>query len=270
VISARGVSFSFGAREVLRDVDLQVRAGELVVVGGANGAGKSTLLRLVAGELAPAAGEVRVDGRAPADWPPRELARRLAVVPQQDTMRFPFTAGEVVLMGRAPHTGRFSLEGPEDVARAREAMGELDLLPLADRGIDELSGGERRRVALARALAQEPGALLLDEPVAFLDIRHRVGLFRTLDRLRRERGLAVLMTSHDLGLAAQHATRMLLLHEGAVLASGEPATVLRPDLLQRSFGVPVEVAEHPRTGRPYLLFGGGDGADDVSGENTGS
>ncbi|GIW72199.1 MAG: hypothetical protein KatS3mg102_1741 [Planctomycetota bacterium] len=226
-----------GAPPVLDGVDLQLGRGEFVVLGGANGAGKSTLLRLLAGELRPQAGTIALEGRPLGAWGRRELARAVAVVPQEAPFGFAFTVGEIVLMGRAPHLGRLVLEGPEDVAQARAALAALELEPLADRPLDRLSGGERRRVAIARALCQQPRLLLLDEPTAFLDVRHRVALFGLLDRLRREQGLAILATSHDLDLAAQYATGMALLASGRLIATGSPEQVLRPEPLERAFGV---------------------------------
>jgi len=253
-----GVRFRYAraAPWVLDDVSLEVAPGEIVAIFGPNGAGKSTLLRVAAGDLAPEAGAVRIAGRPAAAQARRELARAVATVPQDALVTFPYTVGEVVLMGRAPHVGRFALEGPEDLEAARVALEAVDLWPLRDRPILEVSGGERQRAALARALAQATPVLVLDEPTAHLDIRHAVDTFRVLRRVALERRAAVLLATHDLSLAAQYADRAALLAAGRIAAAGAPADVLDPARLRSVFGVDVDVARHSRTGRPYVVFGG--------------
>lgn len=257
MIAARGLAFAYGAgAPVLRGVDLAVAEGELVALFGPNGSGKSTLIRALSGDLVAKAGAVELSNRRIETLPRREVARLLAVVPQESLAVFPYTVGEVVLMGRAPRVGRFSLEGEEDVAAARRALEMVDLLALRDRPIGEVSGGERQRAAIARALAQETPGLLLDEPTAFLDVRHQVDVLRHLRRLAREERRAILVASHDVNLVAQYATRVALLKDGAIRADGPPDAVLRADLLREVFEAEVEVARHGRTGRPYLVFGG--------------
>jgi iron complex transport system ATP-binding protein len=176
-------------------------------------------------------------------------------VPQESAIPEAYTVGEVVLMGRAPHVGRFALEGEADLAAARRAIEALELAPLADRPMGEISGGERQRVAIARALAQEAPHVLLDEPTAFLDVRHQVAVYRLLAALARE-GRAVLAASHEVNLAAQYAARVVLLKDGKIRAAGPPADVLREDVLREVFEADVEIARHGRTGRPYIVFGG--------------
>jgi iron complex transport system ATP-binding protein len=158
-------------------------------------------------------------------------------------------------MGRAPHVGRFELEGERDLAAARAALEALDLWALRDRPVGEVSGGERQRAAIARALAQETPVLVLDEPTAHLDVRHILDVYRLLRRLQGERGLTVVAATHDLNLAAHFAGRLALLKGGAIRASGPPAEILRPELIREVFDAEVEVAAHPRTGRPFLFFG---------------
>ena len=257
MIAAHAMSFAYdAARPVLRGIDLEAAPGELVALFGPNGAGKTTLLRLLAGDLAASGGAALVDGRDVRAHRRRDLARLLAVVPQEPIVSFPYTVGEVVLMGRAPRVGRLAFESEEDVAAARLALEALDLWPLRDRPIGEVSGGERQRAAIARALAQETPNLLLDEPTAFLDVRHQVDVCRLLRDLARDRGRAILVASHDVSLVAQYATRVALLKDGAVRASGAPEDVLRADLLKEVFEADVEVARHGKTGRPYIVFGG--------------
>ncbi len=254
-LAAASVSFSFpGSRETLFDgLSLTIDPGEFVAVLGPNGSGKTTLLRLLSGTLVPAGGEVRLGGRSILDLPPRARARRLAVVLQESRILFNFSILEVVLMGRSPHLGLWGLEGPADFAAAREALREVDLEGHEDRHLDELSSGERQRALIARALAQQPGVLLLDEPTAFLDIRHALEIYGILLRLNRESGLTVVAVSHDLNLAARYASRLALLHRGRLVADGPPAAVLTPEMIRRVYQTEAEVTTDPVTGRPYLI-----------------
>jgi iron complex transport system ATP-binding protein len=239
--------------EILRGVDLEIRPGDFIGLLGPNGAGKTTVLRLLSGVLRPGAGRVELEGRAIASIPARELARTVAVVPQESGASFPFLVEEVVLMGRSPHLGRLEFEGERDRDIARVAMAETATLAFAGREIGSLSGGERQRVLIARALAQEPRLLLLDEPTSFLDLRHRVELFRLLGRLNREAGLTVVAVSHDLNLAARHCRRVALVHDGRVIADGTPEEVLTESTLREAYGVAVRVVPSPESGKPVVL-----------------
>jgi iron complex transport system ATP-binding protein len=244
-LEADRLSFAYGARAILDDVSLAVAPGELLGVIGPNGGGKTTLVRLLSGVRRPDRGTVRLDGTPLATLARRELARRLAVVPQDPTLEFPFTALEVVLMGRAAHHPAMTLPGAHDVAIARAALARLDVGDVEDRPLDRLSGGERQRVLLARALAQEPSVLLLDEPTTHLDLRHQTGIYAVVHALRRERGVAVVCVLHDLNLAALYCDRLLLLAEGRVVHAGPPAAVLVPDLLTAAYRTPVHVGRSP-------------------------
>jgi iron complex transport system ATP-binding protein len=219
MIVVDGLRVTAGTTVILDGVDLAVPPGRLLGLVGPNGAGKSTLLRTIAGLHRPARGRVLLDGRPVHDMRPGELARRIAYLPQEATVAFPFTAYQVVLMGRHPHLGRMAVEGPADHEAAERAMTATGTIHLADRSIATLSGGERRLVLLAKALAQDTPVLLADEPLSALDLRHR---------------LAVL---HDLNLAARHCTELALLARGRVLAAGPPADVLTPDHLAAAYGV---------------------------------
>lgn len=232
LLEARNVSFAYApALPVIRGVSLAVPAGTLCGVIGANGCGKSTLIRLFAGVLQPNAGEILLNGIPLRSAGPREAAKRIAYVPQATAAAFPFTALEVVLTGRSPYSPRFGFESEADREIALEALATVGALPLAARQITELSGGERQMVSLARALAQEPDCLLLDEPSAALDLKHRAALVRTLARLRDTRGLAAVVVTHDLHLMDRVFDHVLGLRCGEVIAEGNPRSILREELL---------------------------------------
>ncbi|WP_189108075.1 heme ABC transporter ATP-binding protein [Streptomyces camponoticapitis] len=256
VAEARGLRVRLGGRDVLGGadggVDLVVRAGEVLALVGPNGAGKSTLLAALAADLDPAVadGGVRIAGRPARNWSAPELALRRAVLPQAATLSFPFPVAEVVRMGRAPWAGTAS-EGEDDAAVA-EAMEATEVGEFARRPFSALSGGERARVALARVLAQRAPLLLLDEPTAALDLRHQELVLRVC-RARAAAGDAVVVVLHDLGLAAAHADRAAVLHEGRIVADGPPADVFDGQLLSRVYRQPVEVFPHPRTGTPLVV-----------------
>ncbi len=251
LLEAEQLAFDYGTRAVLRDVSLAVASGELVGVIGPNGSGKTTLVRLLAGTLAARAGSVRLAGRSIETYRRRELARRLAVVSQDATVEFPFTALEVVLMGRAPYLPALGFPRAPDLAIARTAMGRLDVAGLEARPLDCLSGGERQRVLLARALAQEPDVLLLDEPTTHLDLRHQTDVLDVVHELRRERGLAALVVLHDLNLAAMYCDRLILLAAGRVAVAGPPAAVLTAPTLQAAYDTEVWIGRNE--GGPIVL-----------------
>jgi iron complex transport system ATP-binding protein len=239
-----GVRVSLGGVPVLAGLDLTLERGELLLLAGRNAAGKTTLLRAAAGLAQPDAGSITLGGRPLASLRRRELGRRVAFVPQETGVPFPFTAGQLVLLGRTPHLGLLAFESKADVVVAEAALARLGLEALADRSVLELSGGERQLVQLARALAQDAQLLLLDEPTAHLDLAHRALVLGCLRELTRE-GRTVLVVSHDLA-AASHANRVAFLAEGRIAAVGPPEQVIQPDALQASFGVAAEVLATPR------------------------
>lgn len=255
--SVRGLVAGYGPpgrgnAPVLRGVDLDVGGGELVVLVGPNGSGKTTLIRALTGGVRPWSGRVRLCGHDVASLSPREIARRAAVVEQDPALPDAFTALELVLMGRTPHLGLLQNEGSADAEAARRAMVATGVWALAVRPMRSLSGGERRRVVLARALAQEAPVLLLDEPTAHLDIGHQaavLGLVRDLCRRQKKAALAVV---HDLTLAAQYGDRLVLMAAGQVVAEGSAQEVLRPDLVGDVYGLRVHVFAHPATGKPVV------------------
>jgi len=252
-LAVRGLTAGYGRREVVRQVDLDVAAGEVVVLAGPNGCGKTTLLRTITHVVRPAAGVVLLDGADVGAMGTAERARHIAVVAQSASLPEGMRAFDVVLMGRTPHLRLFGAEGPADVAAVRDAMGRTDCWHLRARLVDELSGGERQRVVLARALAQAPRLLLLDEPTAHLDLTHQLETLSLVRRLAQSDGIAVLAVVHDLALAAAFSDRIALMASGALIAAGPPASVLTPELIRRAFGVAVRVVGDPMTGRPLVL-----------------
>ena len=233
-----------GERDVLRDVTLDVGAGELTIVIGPNGSGKSTLLRVLSGTVRPRLGTVRLFGRGVSEMPRREVARRVALVSQANEVAFGYRVEQVVMMGRSPHQGGLQLATRDDLDAAREAMGKTGVLALAGRPVAELSGGEQKLVALARAFAQRTDVLLLDEPSAHLDPRHAVELFELVTSEVHRRGLACVAVAHDLNLAAAFADRVVLVENGRLRASGSVDDVMTREHLAAVFGAELEVRAH--------------------------
>jgi len=256
LVELRDVEFVYrtaGARRVrpfrLAGLSFTVARGEILGVIGPNSAGKTTVVRLLSKVVEPAAGEILLDGRPLARLPRWELARQVAVVPQDVPHGFPFTVEQLVVMGRYPHApGRF-FESPEDLAIARDTMAATGVLELAAAPLGDLSGGERQRAILARALAQRPRLLILDEPTAHLDLHHQAECARLLRRLNRERGVTIVLVSHDLNLAADLSDRLLLLADGTLVRAGLPEEVLDEAVLTAVYGCPVVVEKSPATRR---------------------
>ncbi len=245
------VAQKFGEREILRGVSLEVPEGAVVALAGRNGAGKTTLLRIASRVLRPSAGRVLIRGVPIDRFSRRDLAKQLAVVPQDTPISFPFRVIEVVLMGRSPHLGVLGFESRADVALARDVMARVGIEAFADRSILELSGGERQLVLIARALIQEPRILLLDEPTAHLDLAHRVAVLDLVRDFARD-GRSALVVSHDLSLSARTSDRLALLSEGRVLECGTPTDVLTPENLMTAFGIRADVIQAP-DGSPLVV-----------------
>jgi iron complex transport system ATP-binding protein len=235
------------ARPALDAITLDVPARRSTAVIGPNGSGKSTLLRVLLGTLAPSAGEVTYAGRPLQEWPRAALAREVGAVAQGEEAAFALTVRELVAMGRYPHLGPWRREGAADTAAVERAMARCDVQGLATRGLHTLSGGERQRARVARALAQEPRTLALDEPTAALDVRHEMEIFELLHGLR-DAGATVLVVTHNLNLAARYADHLVLLSEGRVAAAGSPSAVLTRETMEWVYGWPVRVVPHPGPG----------------------
>jgi iron complex transport system ATP-binding protein len=244
MIDARDVRVSRGRREVVHSVSLQVEAGSWVSVVGPNGAGKSSFLLALAG-LLPSDGDVTIDGRTLRERSARERARLIALVPQQPVVPDALTVAEYVLLGRTPHLSLFGSEARSDHAMADTVLAKVDLAWASDRLVSTLSGGEFHRAVVGRALAQEARVLLLDEPTSGLDLGHQVQVLELVDTLRRSEGITVVSAMHDLTLAARYSDLVALLVEGELVAEGPPEAVLRADVLERHYGVPVHVLRGP-------------------------
>ncbi|MBE1237372.1 ABC transporter ATP-binding protein [Phaeovibrio sulfidiphilus] len=246
VMDLRALCLGYGKREIGRDITLSIGAGEIVCLLGPNGCGKTTLLKTILGLLPPLEGTLHVNGAPLAAWTRRELARFTGYVPQAHAAVFPFRVEDVVLMGRTAHVGLFGAPGPADRAVARDCLARLGILPLAGRNYMHLSGGERQLVIIARALAQEPAVLVMDEPTASLDFANQI---RVLEHMRglRNRGLSILFTTHQPEHAARTADRVVLMRDGRILGLGAPRDIMTPESLGRLYGLSQEtVAENLR------------------------
>lgn len=239
LLSIKNLFFAYEAQSLFKGIDFEVHRGQFLGILGPNGCGKTTLLKLLTGVLPLQSGSILLENRELHQYSRRELARKVAVLPQETHLDFPFTALEVVLMGRAPYLGTFQWESPQDLAIAQEAMVKCDCLQFAPRDVRELSGGERERVFLARALAQEPKILLLDEPTTHLDLQHQYRTFQLLKGLHEEKQLTLMVVLHDLNFALKACERVLLLGGGQVVGDGPPEEILTESNINQVYGIQV-------------------------------
>lgn len=253
LLELTGVSAGYRRGDpVIRGISLSLQEGAFLGLIGPNGCGKSTLIRAVSGVLDLTEGLIRLDGEQLSGLSRQEIARSIAVLPQDASCAFPFSVREIVTMGRYPHMGRFQSLGPADEEIVEEALVLTDTLRLEGRSITALSGGERQRAMVARALAQRPKLLLLDEPTSHLDINHQVEVFDLLQHLNREQGLTLICVTHDLNYAAEYCDRLLLMSEGAICACGRPEEVVTAETIARVYGVEVVVELSGFGGRPRV------------------
>ncbi|MDR0523903.1 MAG: ABC transporter ATP-binding protein [Candidatus Methanoplasma sp.] len=255
ILDVGGVSFSYRSKEVLREVEFKAESGEVLGILGHNGCGKTTLLKCINAALSPCGGCVEVDGDPVGEMSKREIAKKMAVVMQTTSVTFPFTVYETVMMGRYSRIEALGGEGEEDAKAVYRAMAETETVRFADRYIDELSGGERRRVMIARALAQEPGALLLDEPTLHLDINHQFDLMELIRRLAAERGMLVVLVTHDIVLAARYCDRAIMMREGEIAAAGPVGEIVNAENLREIFQIEADVAHDERFGIGVTIVG---------------
>jgi iron complex transport system ATP-binding protein len=252
-IRTDSLTFTYKDNPVLDGVSLSIEKGEMVGILGPNGSGKTTLLKIFSAVLM-GQGEVKLKGRNIETYGKRELSRLFAVVPQENQIHFPYTVAEIVLMGRASYHSPLALEGKRDLEVARASMELTDSLSFSDRYLHELSGGEKQRVIIARALAQEPEILLLDEPSAFLDLKHQVQVFELMRQLNREHSLTIVAALHDLNLAALFFPRLVMLRDGRVYRDGSPKEVLTEETIEEVYGIRVRVEPDPSGERPQLFI----------------
>jgi iron complex transport system ATP-binding protein len=244
-ISVQHLKHAFDGRTVIDDLTFEVPLGAFFIIIGPNGSGKTTLLKLLVGLLPLRTGQIQLLSKKLGDYTTKSLAKKIAYVPQNVPVEFPFTVTQVVLMGRSPHLGVMGFEGEEDMRLAHKAMTFTDVAHLADRRLDQLSGGEQQRVFIARAVCQQPDMLLLDEPTAALDLSHQVRLMDLMEQLRTEQGVTVVMVSHDLNMAAMYADQLLLISEGRIAGNGPPRQVIDYDLLEQVYGCKLVVDRSP-------------------------
>jgi iron complex transport system ATP-binding protein len=257
MLELRNIRFHYSGksgRDIIDGVSLTLHEGELIALLGPNGSGKSTLLQVASGALHPHSGEVTVDGRPISRLTRREIARSMAIVAQSNEIRFPLTALEFVLTGRYAHVPAVGFDSDHDLETARDCLRETDALQFANRRVNELSAGERQRVSLARALAQQPHWLLLDEPTANADLAHQISMLKLVREMANRRRIGSLIVTHDLNLAAEFADRIMLLKEGRLVASGNPTEVMTTSLLSELFNLPLLIDQHPQSGRPRLFW----------------
>lgn len=253
MLEVSGVNFYYGAKRALENVTFTVKESEFFGVIGPNGSGKTTLLRCISGIFKPQSGVVRFNGSNLQNLGKREIAKNIAMVPQSSTINFAFTALEIVMMGRNPHVSRFRMEGQRDYKVAEKAMMLTNTEQLASRLVNTLSGGEQQRVIIARALAQEPKLMLLDEPTVHLDISHQLGIMELIRELNKNNGITIIAVFHDLNLAAQYCDRLMLMDDGKIASIGNTHQVLTSENIRKTYHVNVLVKEHPLTSSLYVI-----------------
>ncbi|MCF6460924.1 ABC transporter ATP-binding protein [Clostridium sp. Cult3] len=246
-LEIENLNFGYGTKNILKNVSFQVEEGEFISIIGPNGSGKSTLLKLLNNIYEPKSGTILIQGREIQDYKGKELARKVALVPQNTVIDYEFSVEDVVLMGRYPYLGRFEKEGPEDYSIVDEALKLTNTFYLKKRSINEISGGERQRVVVAKTLAQKPDIILLDEPTSHLDINHQIEILRLLKRLNRKHGTTIILVIHDINLANRYSDRILLLDKGQVLGIGKPSQVVNSYNIEKAYNLKVVVEKNKIT-----------------------
>ncbi|QRY64393.1 ABC transporter ATP-binding protein [Gordonia sp. PDNC005] len=253
ILSAHGLSVGYNGDIVVADLDVDIAAGEVTTIIGPNGCGKSTLLRTLSKLLTPTAGQVRLDGVDLASLRPRDIARRLAMLPQNPIAPSGLSVLDLVSRGRSPYQSWYRQWSSDDEEAVSRAMRLTSILELADRPVEDLSGGQRQRAWIAMTLAQDTDLVLLDEPTTYLDLAHAVDVLDLVDELRHDHGKTVVMVLHDLNLAARSSDHLIVMRDGVVLTRGTPAEVLTVDVLDDAFGLSAQVLTDPETGGPLVV-----------------
>ncbi|MBC2713875.1 MAG: ABC transporter ATP-binding protein [Desulfobacteraceae bacterium] len=244
-VQAEKLTYSYDGTVVLNNLSFTVRKGEFFIVIGPNGSGKTTLMKIIAGLIKNQSGELEIKGQPIKNYKRKILARQIAFVPQQVSIDFPFIVSDVVLFGRSPHLGTFGLESSKDINLAKQAMKFTEVGHLAGRRLNQLSGGECQRVFIARAICQDPDIIVLDEPTASLDIAHQLKIMDMMEKMKQEKGITVIMVSHDVNLAAIYADTLMLINQGELVKVGPPGGVLTYKTLEAVYGCPLLVDENP-------------------------
>jgi len=244
-IDVQNLSHAYGDLPVLNNITFAVSKGDFFIIIGPNGSGKTTLMKVISGILRPQNGQLEIMGRSIDNYTRKNLAQTIAFVPQTIPVDFPFTVTEIVLMGRSPYLGMLGLEQEIDLEIAQQAINFTGIEHLAHRKLDQLSGGEQQRVFIARAICQQPQVILLDEPTSSLDLAHQVRLMDLMERLKADKGVTVVMVSHDVNLAAMYGNRLLLLNQGQIMRLGTPEEVLTFQTLEETYGCTLLVDESP-------------------------
>ena len=256
IIKVEGLSFAYADEMVLQDISFDVVSGEFLSVIGPNGSGKTTLLKLLYRHLSPLSGAIYLNNESIANIPRRNLSQKIAVVSQVPQFHFGLTALELVLMGRSPHMSLLAFEGREDFEIAGEAMALTDVSDFKDRSIFSLSGGELQRVVIARAVTQEPQAMLLDEPTSYLDIKHQIGICQLLKRMNKNKGITIIAVFHDINLAACFSDRIMIMKDGKIHGVGSPEDMITKETLESVYDCQVFVDENPLIGKPRVTLVG--------------
>lgn len=247
-------NLKFGYREdlVIKNISFDIKQGKFLSIIGPNGSGKSTILKLLNNIYYPKSAKILIEGKDIKSFKKRDLARRMALVPQYTIINYEFTVEEVVLMGRHPYKGRFERENKNDAEIVREALELTDTLYLKDRIITEISGGERQRVLIAKALAQEPSIILLDEPTAHLDINHQIEILNLLKKLNKEKGTTIVLVIHDINLGIRYSDEIIMLNKGEILGRGTPEQVITKDNIELAYNLKVAIDRNKHTNKIYL------------------
>ena len=253
MLDIKNLNFSYGNSAVLKDINFLAKPGEFISIIGPNGAGKSTLIKLMDGILSSDSSTILLDSKPISSFSRRELAQKIAYLPQESKFAFSFTVKDVVMMGRFPYLRGVHTYSASDIQIVREMMVLMEIDQFAERNFNELSGGEKQRVLIASALAQQPKIILLDEPTSALDLHHQIAIYHILKKLQQEQNLTIVVVTHDINLAAQYCDRVTLMGNGKIIRDGEPKNVLQFNLLQETFGVKVYIDINPLTDSIYIL-----------------
>lgn len=253
LIAINGLSWNYGEVKVLEDINLTIHKNRFYGIIGPNGSGKTTLLKNLSRSLMPEKGAVLLEGQDITGFSNKSLARKISFVPQNTHLEFEFSVMDVVLMGRSPYLKRFQSECEYDMDAAKNAMLITNTWHLREKNIGEISGGERQRVIIAHALAQQTEIMLLDEPVSQLDIQHQIEILRMIRRITEEKRMTAILSLHDLNLAAQYSDHLILLNKGRVFKQGCPGEIITEENIREAYGIKVHIMENPLTGRPHLI-----------------